>query len=142
MSLLGLESRNVADINQFIKETNAEIAKLQAKQIKEAKQVILTAYSKVVDFSPVDTGLFRNNHFVTVNSKTDETTENKRGTIKQSKEIIKRAKLMHNDTLTIQNNLKYADALEAGHSKQATAGVYGVTEELIRRHLAKRIKIK
>ena len=134
-----------SNIAQFLKKTNAEIKKLQEKQVKEAKDIVLFAYSEIVDRSPVDTGLFRHNHFVTNNAKTNKTKDNSDNTA-DNKAIIERAKMMHNDTITIQNNLVYADALEAGHSKQAQENIphaiYGLTEEIVRKKLAKRIVIK
>ena len=139
----------MADIDQFIKETNAEIKKLQDKQVSEAKNIVLLAYTKVSEpisnggFAPVNTGLFRHNNFLTVNSKTTLTTEEPHEEVLEGgKENVDKCKFKHGDTLTIQNNLKYADRLEAGHSSQAPSGVYGVTEQIIRRQIAKRIKIK
>ena len=131
-----------SNIDQFIKETNAEIKKLQDKQVKEAKKIIITTYAMIVDNSPVDTGLFRANNLVTYNSKTNETVDNPSLKDIENKAIIERAKLMHGDTMTIQNNLVYADRIEAGWSTQAPAGVYGVAEAIIRRKLAKRIVIR
>ena len=131
----------MADIDQFIKETNAEIKKLQDKQVSEAKKIVLTAYSMILDRSPVNTSLFKHNHFITVNSKTNATKEKDDNTA-DNKIIITGARYKNGDTITIQNNLKYADRLEAGHSSQAPSGVYGVTEQIIRRQIAKRIKIK
>lgn len=129
----------VSNINEFIKETNKEIEKLQAKQVSEAKNIVLGAYNTLVEFSPVDKGQFRNNHFLTVNSTTQETTEETNLTKKTSD--LNSCKFNSGDSIYIQNNLKYADALEAGHSEQAPAGVYGVTERKIEKQLAKDIKI-
>lgn len=130
-----------SNINEFMRETNAEIEKLQKKQVSEAKQIVLGAYSGVLDKSPVDTSLFKHNHIITVNSKTNK-TKDESNNINENGNIINTAKFAHNDTLTIQNNLEYADALEAGHSSQASAGVYGVTEALVKKVISKRIKIK
>ncbi len=138
-----------SNISEFIKETNAEIAKLQAKQVSEAKKLVLTTYTLITDhvstggLSPADTGLFRHNNFLTVNSKTNKTTEEPHSeVIEGGKENIDNCKFKHNDKLTIQNNLVYADRIEAGWSKQAPNGVYGVAEEIMRKQVNKRIKIK
>lgn len=130
-----------SNIDAFLKETNAEIKKLQEKQVKEAKRIVLYAYDKIDEFSPVDTGLFRHNNIVTVNTKTKETVKGGNTRIKNPI-TINTASYKHNDTITIQNNLKYADALEAGHSQQAPSGVYGVAEELTRKLVNKRTKIQ
>jgi len=130
-----------SNIAQFIAETNREIAKLQKKQVSEAKGIVLGAYNEIIDKSPVDTALFKHNNFLTVNSTTQKTTdEPHQEVLDGGKQNIQTAKFKHGDTLTIQNNLSYADALEAGHSKQASAGIYGVTEEKTRKLLNKVIK--
>ena len=130
------------NINSFIAETNKEIKKLQDKQVKEAKQIVLGAYNQIIERSPVDTSLFKHNNFLTVNSKTNKTTdEPHKEVLDGGKENIEKCKFKHGDTLTIQNNLMYGSRLESGHSKQAPAGVYGVTEQKVKRELAKRIKI-
>jgi hypothetical protein len=137
-----------SNINDFLKETNKAIEAELVKQQKEATKIILGAYSEIIQESPKDTGLFRHNHFVTVNSKTNQTTGDEFdpsmiAVIEGAEQNIKTAKLKHGTTITIQNNLSYADALESGHSKkQAPAGIYGVTEEKIRKEIGKTITIK
>lgn len=129
----------VSNIDEFIRETNKEIEKLQAKQVSEAKKIVLGAYNTLLELSPVDKGQFKNNHFLTVNSTTQETTEETNLTKKTSE--LNSCKFSNGDAIYIQNNLQYADALEAGHSKQAPAGVYGVTERKIEKQLAKDTEI-
>lgn len=129
-----------SNISKFLSDTNAEIKKLQEKQVKEAKVIVLTAYSQILDLSPVDTSLFKHNHIITVNSKTSKTKDISDNT-SQNKSNINTAKFKHNDNITIQNNLKYGNALESGHSHQAPAGVYGITEERMRKVINKRTKI-
>lgn len=129
-----------SNIAQFIKETNAEIKKLQEKQVSEAKKIVLGAYSEILHLSPVDTSLFKHNHIITVNTKTSK-TKDVSDNIAKNNAIVNSANFKHNDTITIQNNLTYADALEAGHSKQAPAGVYGIAEERVRKVISKRTKI-
>lgn len=75
--------------------------------------------SGVVSASPVDTGAFRANHRVSVNSEDNSVGEaNNSGAIKSAK---------FGDVIYIQNNLPYAERLENGWSGQAPVGVYGVT---------------
>ena len=128
-----------SNIDQFLKDTNKKIAELQKKQVSYGKQVILTAYNSITELSPVDTSLFKHNHFITVNSTTEKTTDEvDRNVISDSKSTISNLKFKNNDNIYIQNNLAYADALEAGHSSQAAAGVYGVTERRMEKFLAKK----
>ena len=129
-----------SNINAFLAETNREIEKLQKKQVSEAKNIVLGAYSQILDRSPVATSLFKHNHLITVNTKTNATKDKDDNTL-ENQAMINKAKFNNGMTLTIQNNLAYADALEAGHSTQASAGVYGVTERLVQRVLSKRTKI-
>ena len=143
-----------SNISQFIADTNKEIKKLQDKQVREAKTIVLGAYNSILLRSPVDTGLFKNNNIITYNEKANSSnlqlSLTKKGVERKvtlndtkNKNVVNKAKFKHGDTLTIQNNLVYADALEAGHSKQAPKdpAIYGATEQIIRRQLAKRIKI-
>jgi hypothetical protein len=131
-----------SNIDSFIAQTNKEIKKLQEKQVSKAKQIALGAYNEIIERSPVSTGLFKHNNFLTVNGTTSKTTDEPHNEVLDGgKNNIQKAKFENNDTVVIQNHLTYADALEAGHSKQAPAGVYGVTEQKVKRELAKRTKI-
>jgi hypothetical protein len=127
----------VSNINEFLRETNQEIEKLQKKQVSEAKKIVLLAYSEITELSPADTGLFRHNNILTVNRSTNETNDmalkNVGANISETMPTISGLKFKHNDEIYIQNNLSYADALEAGHSKQAPgiSAIYGKTEDKI-----------
>lgn len=135
-----------SNIAQFIAETNAEIKKLREKQVSEAKTIVLETYRMITKFSPVATGNFMHNNIITVNSKTDETNskegKDKSAPINDNAPTIGKCKFNHNDTLTIQNHLQYADALEAGHSSQAPGGVYGISEQLTKKILNAKKVIK
>ena len=52
-----------SNINQFLADTNKEIEKMQKEQVSIAKQIVLTAYNAITEASPVDTSLFKHNHF-------------------------------------------------------------------------------
>jgi len=133
----------MSNIEAFLAETNREIEKLQKKQVSEANGIVLGAYNEIIEKSPVDTALFKHNNFLTVNSTTDKTTdEPHQEVLDGGKQNIGTCEFKHGDTLTIQNNLSYADMLESGHSKQAHAGIYGVTEAKTRKLLNKVITIK
>ena len=134
-----------SNINAFLAETNREIEKLQAKQVSEAKKIVLGAYTQILDTSPVATGLFKHNNFLTVNSKTSQTTGDEFdasmvAVIEGGFSNIAKAKFNNGMTITIQNNLVYADALEAGHSTQ-NSHMYSKAERWAERQVSKRTKI-
>lgn len=84
----------------------------------------------VVLRSPVDSGAFRGNHRVSVNSEDNSFNadeQDKAGTqaISSGNAKILTAKL--GDTVLIQNNLPYALRLENGYSQQAPQGIYSLT---------------
>ena len=133
-----------SNIDKFIAETNKEIKKLQDKQVSEAKKIVLGAYSMLVNGSAVDTGLYKSSHIISYNSKDNTVpTDVDNARINENKSVINKAKFNNNDTITIQNRLLYADRLEASpqHSKQQEPALYGRTEQLTKRLIAKRIKI-
>lgn len=131
-----------SNIDQFLRETNKQIEELQKKQVSRAKEIVLVAYTAITEASPVDTSLFKHNHFITVNNTTNKTTDTvDASVIPRSESTISALKFNNNDSIYIQNNLDYADALEAGHSSQAAAGVYGVVERRMEKLLAKQEEI-
>ena len=132
-----------SNINAFLAETNREIEKLQAKQVSEAKNIVLGAYNQIVEGSAVDTSLYKHSHLITYNSKTEKnpTTVND-NVFAENASAVNAGKFKHNDTLTIKTNSLYAPALESGHSDQQPPALYGRTERLVKRQVAKRIKIK
>jgi len=127
-----------SNIDNFIKETNKKIEAMTKRQNSRARQIILGAYDTLTSLSPVDKGLYKNNHIITVNQKTKNTKELKENN--NSKYSLNSAEFKNNDTIYIQNNLAYAQALENGHSKQAPLGIYSVTEE-ITKDIIERIKL-
>ena len=131
-----------SNIDAFIKETNAEIKKLQDKQVSEAKKIVLGAYSQTVSGSAVDTGLYRSSHLISINSK-DKTIPTKKddSRISDGKSEVNNAKFKNGDTITIQNNLLYALPLEDGHSTQQAPLLYSRVEEMTRTVINKKTKI-
>ena len=134
-----------SNINQFLADTNKEIEKMQKKQVSYGKNVILTAHKSLVEQSPVDLGQFMHNHIMTVNHSTNEVKtedgEDRDEAFDFNSKGADGLKFKHGDSIYIQNNLDYADALEAGHSKQKPAGTYGVTERRMEKFLAKKEEI-
>ncbi|MFH8134213.1 HK97 gp10 family phage protein [Pantoea osteomyelitidis] len=96
---------------------------------KKLRIISIQLLNEVVMRSPVDTGRFRANNYVSVGaadfSKLSEA--DKTGT-----ETLQRGCAVINATspyavVYIQNNLPYSEALEGGHSQQAPAGIYAVS---------------
>ena len=58
-----------SNIDNFIKDTNKKIAEMTKRQNSKARQIILGAYDTLTELSPVDKGLYKNNHIITVNKK-------------------------------------------------------------------------
>lgn len=102
---------------------------------KHRRRIAMEVLQGVVMMSPVDTGRFRANNMVTVDavgtSYSDVTDKSGGPTIQKGGAVIGTVESPFG-TITIQNNLSYAEALENGHSGQAPAGIYGVTFESIK----------
>lgn len=142
-----------SNMKQFLAETNKAIEKELEKQKSEGKKIILEAHQSVINLSPIDTSYFRANHFLTVNSPTDKTLLKDSEIVKQkgfyknvvadlvagTQSTVLKLNLFKVNTIYIQNNLKYADFLEGGGSKQNSA-MYGKTEQIVKRLLNQKIK--
>ena len=103
-----------------------EIEKVGDELLRKVSAEML---QQVIVGSPVDTGAFRGNHRISVNSPDstyDLSTADKGGSATQQEgnQKILQAKL--GDLVYVQNNLPYAVALENGHSQQRSLGIYSV----------------
>ena len=103
-----------------------EIEKVGDEHLRKVSAEML---QQVIVGSPVDTGVFRGNHRISVNSPDstyDLSTADKGGSATQQEgnQKILQAKL--GDLVYVQNNLPYAVALENGHSQQRPLGIYSV----------------
>lgn len=90
---------------------------------KAARAITIEAFGRVLTMSPVDTGRFRANWGVNINSPYSGVdaagvTGNGMGTV---------SKWDAKGSIYLCNNLSYANALEDGHSKQAPIGMVKVT---------------
>lgn len=99
-------------------------------------KIALDLLSRIVVRSPVDTGRFRANNQIDINSISGgavlefEARGDGGVTVNRGSEKLGSYKL--GDTIFIYNNVEYAIPLEYGHSKQAPTGVYRISvEELI-----------
>lgn len=144
-----------SNINQFLKETKKDIEKELEKQESQGRDIILEAYRNINRLSPASTGFFRANNLISINTKFNKTIipedekSNQIGFYKplaneiyeENRERLKKLKFKTAKTITIENSVSYAEALESGKSKIARNGIYGVTEERIRGLLSRKVNI-
>ena len=93
------------------------------------RKIALQMFSKVIIRSPVDTGRFRANWMVGVGTIPSGTIElnNMSGTATIGAAQAKALGAKAGDTITLINNLPYAQRLEDGWSNQAPGGMVGLT---------------
>jgi len=107
-----------------------DLSRFRIKTEKQASQVVrkivLDLFTLIVKRSPVDTGRFRANNQISLNSLPGDAvlTFDKTGnvTIRNGNAKIGSYKL--GDTIFIYNNVEYGLNLEYGSSQQAPQGVY------------------
>ncbi len=114
-----------------------EVLKIEKQMINDAIEdigfAIVVYHSLVTAGSPVDTGRYKQSHVFEVSNRgNSENGKNTEGRIKTYKFDFK------NGVYYIANNLQYASVLEAGRSKQAPTGVYGVALVRLRKIIAQR----
>lgn len=102
------------------------------EKIEDAVQVIaMDTLRGVVLKSPVDTGRFRGNWIVSVNSpsmeQTPATDASGSATINKGMSAIEGYDVETTSRIYIQNNLPYGNRLENGWSKQAPKGMVSLT---------------
>lgn len=114
-----------ADISNFIK-------KAKGKEELAIRKIGLELFTKIVMKSPVDTGRFRGNWNVSVNSpntQTSDTTDKRSLGSQPSSSLYARANsnvskwTVNDNAIYICNGLPYAYRLEMGYSKQASGGM-------------------
>ncbi|WP_024696150.1 hypothetical protein [Pseudomonas syringae] len=95
------------------------------------RKVVIEIGSSVVRLSPVDTGRFRGNWQLTIDSPASASLDNydKEGFETIAKMVAGAQDLTFGQTAYIVNNLIYAIPLEYGHSQQALAGMVRITQE-------------
>ncbi|MBL0721244.1 MAG: hypothetical protein JJV88_01535 [Sulfurovum sp.] len=127
-----------SNFSEFMRETMGQVEEQKLEQKRQARQIILETYQFIVNGSAVNTGLYKHNHQVSINSKRTETVEINENIQAQNRLEINSASLNNNHKLTIQNRLNYANKLEAGHSRQQAPALYGRAEEKARTALNRR----
>lgn len=119
---------NVDNAREFAFQIDKEWAAKEQDIDDLVHEVALQSLRGIVQMSPVDTGRFRGNWIVSVNSPNMSSTQE----VKSPSQVIAEgdAALGASDKLPIvyiQNNLPYANRLENGWSKQAPSGMVAVT---------------
>ena len=100
---------------------------------QKQKDMAVYALQQIITLSPVDTGTYRGNHRVTVNSETNSYDLSRVDKVSDSTQMdgLRQIGTISKPfgTVTIQNNLPYAEAIEFGHSSQPGRAVYGAAEQ-------------
>ncbi|WP_122544365.1 HK97 gp10 family phage protein [Pseudomonas viridiflava] len=106
----------------------AFITQIEGDMTKQMRIIAMALLGEIVSRSPVDTGRFRGNTTVTIDSPvfSNSQTLDPTGSTSISKGASVLGGLKPFSIIYIQNNLPYAEKLENGHSKQAPAGVFGL----------------
>ena len=122
---------NAQNAKDFELRLNTAVLETQEK-IEDAVQVIaMDTLRGVVLKSPVDTGRFRGNWIVSINSpsmeQTPATDASGSGTINKGMAAIEGYDVETTSRIYIQNNLPYGNRLENGWSKQAPKGMVSLT---------------
>lgn len=92
------------------------------------RAIALEALTRLIQRSPVLTGLFRNSWQVgldTINTATGSPDINGSGALTGGAAALSNAK--SGQSIAITNSLPYAEALESGHSKKAPNGMVAIT---------------
>lgn len=88
---------------------------------KEARIVSFALLARLIVVSPVDTGRFRGNWFLSLGKSSREINFDRRSSesLQEGKSVIDSASAIDYPTIILSNNLPYAEKLNNGHSKQA-----------------------
>lgn len=121
-----------SNFNEFFAEFQAELNEQQEEQKTTFREIVFTAFTTINQMSPVASGYFRANNFVSINAPSNEVgNENNinRSNESQGQAEILNARVQNGTSIFIQNNVPYAERLEMGHSQQAPMGIYGISLE-------------
>lgn len=122
---------NGSDFRIGLKDFGEEVKK---NHVSLMKKVTLDLLDRVTKKSPVDSGRFRANWMVGIGSPNEsESVSIVNDAIDRGLTTIEPLKF--GETVHVSNNLPYAEALEHGSSKQAPAGVLGVSVEEVKAFL-------
>lgn len=115
--------------NKFTVDVSAWVEKAKGKADIVLRKSAIDLFSRVIRRSPVDTGRFRNNWNVSIGAPasgiTLEVDPSGSAALVKINETVADAKM--GDTIFLVNALPYSVRLENGWSKQAPAGMVGVS---------------
>lgn len=109
----------------------AVLKKYSERSDKFVRALALTGMTRLIEKTPVDTGRAKNNWNLAKGAP--ETTNLPAGDYSKSGSVAiveaagNAGKMQAGDTLYLTNGLPYIPPLENGHSKQAPAGMIGLT---------------
>lgn len=114
-----------------LKGKAAVLRKYSDRSDKFVRALALTGMTRLIEKTPVDTGRAKNNWNL---AKGAPDTDNlpagdypQTGSVALAQAAGEAGKLVAGDTLYMTNGLEYIPPLEDGHSKQAPAGMIGLT---------------
>lgn len=121
---------SIQGLNEFNRQLDQYAKQLLPRQISDFhRKIVLEALRRIVQKTPVDTGRAKGNWQVTINSPASGqlNTIDKSGgrTIAQAMAAI--SDFPPFSVVYITNNIDYIEFLEEGSSKQAPAGMVGLT---------------
>lgn len=113
----------------FAQQVRAFTEDAKAKTALAVQKIALEVFSRVILRSPVDTGRFRGNWQVGIGNVPAGTLEleDKTGRATINKAQAAALSLEAGQSITLVNNLPYAQRLEDGYSSQAPAGMVALT---------------
>jgi hypothetical protein len=107
------------------------VDKTEKKMDLAVRKISLEMFQRVILRSPVDTGRFRGNWQTAIGSVPSGTLDldDKSGTATVAKSTAVTMGVKAGDTITLVNNLPYAQRLENGWSGQAPNGMVSLTAQ-------------
>ena len=118
-----------AAVADFARQVRAFADSAEEKLTLALQRIALEMFERVILRSPVDTGRFRGNWQVAIGRVPTGTLqlEDKTGQATISKAQAAALSLEPGQSITLVNNLPYAQRLEDGYSSQAPAGMVALT---------------
>lgn len=118
-----------SNIKSLQRSLDKKLKKTRKIRDKNMATIVNFAYNRILKLSPVDTGLFRASNIISINKITKWTANPNAINSGLSNNManaftLYSKRFKDGDSIIIQNHLEYAEALEAGHSRQAQEGIY------------------
>jgi hypothetical protein len=116
-------------MSNFALDVSKWAEKAKGRMDLVVRKIALDLFRRVILRSPVDTGRFRGNWQVAIDSIPEGVLEidDKSGAATVAKATAEALNVKAGDVIYLVNNLPYASRLENGWSPQAPAGIIGTT---------------